>query len=323
MPLLPILPSCRAVVEQSQFVHIDLPAISSFLDSNAHLEIPPLPHGPAPYHYFDNTAATVQWLFVLDTLNHCFWPAEGHPLWKVHSLNETLSGYWALAASLKRAMEEGIPIHQAKTLATMGEETLAHIFRGSGKIPLFNERLENLRQAGKILLDRFQGSFVHVLEEAEGSAVKLVLLVADGFPSFNDTASYHGETVYFFKRAQLLILDLWCTFSGGSWGSFHDLDELTAFADYKLPQVLRHLGIISYEAGLAARIQRLAHIPPGSAEEVEIRAATIWAVELLREELNRRDQKVTSAQLDNWLWHLGQDDMYRSLPYHRTRTIFY
>ncbi|MGD8370496.1 MAG: queuosine salvage family protein, partial [Syntrophobacterales bacterium] len=97
----------------------------------------------------------------------------------------------------------------------------------------------------------------------------------------------------------------------------------TAFADYKLPQVLRHLEIIRYESKLAAQIQRLARILPGSAEEVEIRAATIWAVELLRQELERRGQKVNSAQLDSWLWHLGQNDLYRSLPYHRTRTIFY
>ena len=323
MALLPVLPSCQAVVEQSQFVYIDPTAISYFLDTNAALKIPPLPQGPAPYHYFDSTAVTVQWLLVLDTLNHCFWSEVDSPLWEIHYENEKLSGYWALAASLKRAMEEGIPLLEAKTLATLKRDTLVHIFRGSGKIPLFDERLENLRQVGKVLLDRFQGSFIYALEEARGSAVKLVLLLADEFPSFNDTANYHGKTVYFFKRAQLLVQDLWCTFSGTSWGNFHDLDQLTAFADYKLPQVLRHLEIIRYESKLAAQIQRLARILPGSAEEVEIRAATIWAVELLRQDLERRGQKVNSAQLDSWLWHLGQNDLYRSLPYHRTRTIFY
>jgi hypothetical protein len=153
--------------------------------------------------------------------------------------------------------------------------------------------------------------------------VELVQLLAAEFASFIDTATYHGYKVYFFKRAQLLVHDLWTTFSGDTWGHFIDLEKLTAFADYKLPQVLRHLGIIRYEPELAELIQRLEHIPPGSPEEVEIRAATIWAVELLRQELSRRGQQVTSAQLDCWLWHLGQDDTYRSLPYHRTRTIFY
>ena len=162
-----------------------------------------------------------------------------------------------------------------------------------------------------------------MLEEARGSAVELVSLLVSQFPSFNDIASYFGQTVYFFKRAQLLIQDLWSTFSGEYWGSFKDFWQLTAFADYKLPQVLRHLGIIHYEPTLAERIQNLVQIPPFSEEEVEIRAATIWAVELLRQKLSSRGQEVTSGQIDNWLWNLGQDDTYRSLPYHRTRTIFY
>ncbi len=323
MASLPVLSSCLTVVEQSQFVRIDAAAISHLLNSNSPLEIAVPPQGVAPYHYCDGTGVTAEWIFVLDTVNHCFWPEAGSPLWTVHYGNEALSGYWALAASLKRAMEEKIPIHQAKILSTLDSQALAHIFRGSGKIPLFEERLTNLRKAGQVLMDRFQGSFIHVLEEAGGSAVELVHLLAAEFASFNDTTTYHGNKVYFFKRAQLLVQDLWTTFSGDTWGDFVDLEKLTAFADYKLPQVLRHLGIIRYEPELAELIQRLEHIPSGTPEEVEIRAATIWAVELLRRELGRRGQEVSSAQLDCWLWHLGQDDTYRSLPYHRTRTIFY
>ena len=323
MGLLAVLSSCQAVVEQSQYVHIDTAAISTLLDNGFHLEIPPLPLGPAPYHYFDSTAVTAEWIFALDTINHCFWSDVDSPLWTIYYGGEELSGYWALAASMKRAMEEGISIHQAETLASLDSQTLADIFSGSGKIPLFEERLANLRQAGQVLLDRFQGSFIHVLEEAAASTVELVSLLVSQFPSFNDIASYRGQTVYFFKRAQLLIHDLWSTFSGESWGNFNDLGELTAFADYKLPQVLRHLGIINYEPTLAERIQNLVHIPPSSVEEVEIRAATVWTVELLRKEVSNRGQKVTSAQIDSWLWNLGQDDTYRSLPYHRTRTIFY
>ncbi|UCF01425.1 MAG: queuosine salvage family protein [Deltaproteobacteria bacterium] len=323
MGLLSVLSSCLAVVEQSQFVQIDAAAISHLLNSNLPREIAVSPQGPALYHYYDGTGVTAEWIFVLDTVNHCFWPEAGSPLWTVHYGNEALSGYWALAVSLKRAMEERIPITQAETLATLDSQTLAHIFRGSGKIPLFQQRLTNLREAGQVLMDRFQGSFMHVLEEAGGSAVELVHLLAAEFASFNDSTTYHGNRVYFFKRAQLLVQDLWTTFSGDTWGDFVDLEKLTAFADYKLPQVLRHLGIIRYEIELAELIQRLEHIPPGSPEEVEIRAATIWAVELLRQELGKRGQEVTSAQLDCWLWHLGQENTYRFLPYHRTRTIFY
>lgn len=323
MSLLSVLSSCLEVVEHSKHVHIDTEAISDLLADSSHLEISPLALGPAPYHFFDSTGATAEWLFLVDTVNHCFWPDVDSALWTVHYNDEALSGYWALAASLKRAMEEGFPIHRATTLADLDSETLAHIFRGRGQIPLFAERLQNLRQAGQVLLDRFQGSFIHLLEEAAGSAIVLIDLLAEEFPSFNDTATYGGKKVYFYKRAQLLVHDLYTTFSGQSWGNFRDLDHLTCFADYKLPQVLRHLGILHYKPKLADLIQNLVHIPAGSPEEVEIRATTIWAVELLRQELTSQGFRVNSPQLDTWLWHLGQEDAYRALPYHRTRTIFY
>jgi hypothetical protein len=245
------------------------------------------------------------------------------PRWEVTYRNEILSGYWALAASLKRAMEQGLAIHRAETLASLDAPTLALIFRGGGTIPLFHERLDNLREAGRILIERFQRSFLHVLEEARGSALGLVFLLAKNFPSFNDIALYQGGTIHFYKRAQLLALDLWSTFGGTSWGRFADLHELTAFADYKLPQVLRHLGIISYTSELAERIDSLTPLSAGSPEEVEIRAATVWSVEWLGRTLLERGINATSAQLDNWLWNLGQQEPYRKKPYHRTRTVFY
>ena len=323
MSVLPVLSSCRSVVERSRFVHVDPLTVSRFLDSRPHLLIPPLHVGPAPYHYFDGTGITAEWLFVVDTINHCFWPDIGSPRWEVSYREELLSGYWALAASLKRAMEEGIAVHRAETLATLDGEILASIFRGRGTIPLFRERLENLREAGRILLERFQGSFLHLLEESGYSAVELVQLLATTFPSFRDIALYQGEAVHFYKRAQLLVMDLWCTFGAASWGRFADIAALTAFADYKLPQVLRHLGILSYAPDLAERIDSLIPVPAGSPEEVEIRAATIWGVEWLRQALIARGDPAISAQLDNWLWTLGQEDTYRQKPYHRTRTIYY
>ena len=323
MSLLSVLPSCLAVVHQSTYVQINHLAIANLLADNSHLTISPITFGPAPYHFYDSTSATAEWLFLLNTVNHCFWPDVGSPPWTVEYNNEALSGYWALAASFKRAMEEGLNIHRATTLAELDTPTLAHIFRGSGRIPLLEERVKNLRQAGCVLLDRFQGSFIHLLEEAAGSATKLVDLLVKEFSSFNDTANYETKKVYFYKRAQLLVHDLWCTFSGRSWGNFIDLENLTAFADYKLPQVLRHLAILQYQPKLAELIQNRVQLPAGSVEEVEIRAATVWAVELLRQKLTNHDLRVNSPQLDNWLWYLGQEDVYRALPYHRTRTIFY
>lgn len=127
----------------------------------------------------------------------------------------------------------------------------------------------------------------------------------------------------FLERAQIFASDLSSAFGGQKWGEYHDMDRLTAFADYKLPQVLRELGIISYHPELAARIDALEYLQAGTGEEVEIRAMTVWAVEELRRSFQEGGRKVTSPRVDNWLWQLGQMDAFRKRPYHRCRTIFY
>jgi hypothetical protein len=60
------------------------------------------------------------------------------------------------------------------------------------------------------------------------------------------------------------------------------------FADYVVPAVLRHWGILEYSSALAASVDGQSEIAAGSEEEVEIRACTITAVEQLRETLCNR-----------------------------------
>ena len=94
---------------------------------------------------------------------------------------------------------------------------------------------------------------------------------------------------------------------------------LTIFADYKLPQVLRHYGVLAYSPALA---NNATLIPPGDPREVEIRAATIIACERLRAVLAQAGINTLATQID---WnHLGQAAKKEAMrPYHRTRTIFY
>jgi hypothetical protein len=106
-------------------------------------------------------------------------------------------------------------------------------------------------------------------------------------------------------------------------GGFDDLDALTAFADYKVPQVLRRLGVIVYDAELAGMIDRYEVIPAGSEREIEIRAATIWGCELLRRALHARGRPLRAFEVDWALWLAGQSLPSDTRPYHRTVTIFY
>ncbi len=180
-----------------------------------------------------------------------------------------------------------------------------------------------MHEVGRVLLERYDGQFAHAVKQAEGSAVKLTLLLAQDFSSFRDVARYRGREVRFFKRAQICVADLHGAFSGGHWGTFSDLDKLTIFADYKLPQVLRHYGLLEYQHSLAERVDKQELLAAGGEAEVELRAATIWACELLRREMSDvAGSIITAVEIDQLLWYLGQSasDM---RPYHRTRTIYY
>ena len=322
MPDFQVLASIERVVSQSRsaFFHPDRigAAISEWGDS-----LGPSPSWEHPCHFFDGTQESVRWIFALDVLNHCFWPDQGEPVWTVIHNGESYSGYWGLAASLKRAQEQGFPITDPHFLSSISASDLTEIFSGRGRIPMFEDRLKNLQEAGSIILSQLGGDVMSLLYASSGSAVRLVSTIVSHFPSFRDETVYRTGKVYFWKRAQLFASDVFSAFGGQKWGKCHDMERLTAFADYKLPQVLRELGIISYHPELAAGIDALEYLQEGSEEEVEIRAMTVWAVEELKWGFRERGRTLTSPQVDNWLWQLGQLDAFRKRPYHRCRTIFY
>jgi hypothetical protein len=57
------------------------------------------------------------------------------------------------------------------------------------------------------------------------------------------------------------------------------------FADYRVPQTLHHWGVLKYSKDLEEVIINKKEIPHGGEYEVEIRAATVVAVERLRKNL--------------------------------------
>lgn len=321
-----ILNSTRTVVQQGEHVWINPEYVEQlseqWLLEDANNTSTHLPLWDNRYHFHDRTERTVNWLLVLDALNFCFWSEKGQPRWSIEYHGEILNGYWAEAAALKRAVEEGIPLWDATYLSTMSSETVAHIFRGRGIIPLLEQRVSHAREVGHVLLERYGGQFIHAIEQAECSAIKLVNLLIRDFPSFYDIATYHTQPVKFLKRAQICVADLYNAFGGQEWGTFVDLEQLTIFADYKLPQVLRHYHVLEYDSILAQRVDNQELLPAESQEEVEIRAATIWACEFLRRKMQQHGYAMTAAEIDQRLWLMGQEAT-EMRPYHRTRTIYY
>lgn len=137
---LPVLPSIAQVVARSRRVVFHPERVAGAVAEWGHL-LPQRSSRQHGCHYFDGGRETVRWIFVLDVLNHCFWPEPGEPAWAVAYRGEFYSGYWGLAASLKRAMENAIPVTDAAYLARLRAGDLNEIFAGSGQIPLFAARL--------------------------------------------------------------------------------------------------------------------------------------------------------------------------------------
>ena len=213
---------------------------------------------------------------------------------------------------------------------------LAHVFRSATAepIPLLEERISILREAGKILCRDFESSPATLIKQADHSASLLVILLVQHFPNFQDEATFQTRQVHLYKRAQIMVADLWACFNGVSYGEFWDIGSLTMFADYHIPQMLQSLNCLWYSPRLESRIARLEMLEPGETAEVEIRGCSIWCVELLRRQIEsmypESKARLNAVLIDFFLYDTckemearGEIDDEKILPHHRTRSIYY
>lgn len=320
---LEVLSTCRFVISRAEDVFINEAAVSDVASEFVKNKITPPPWN-REFHFYDGTEKTLNYIIVLDALNFSFFSHPGKPRWTINYNGKKYNGYWALALALKKAFFVGeFPLWDAEFLSDIKRDVLRKVLAGEEEIPMFEERLANLQEIGQVLLTDYNGKFSTMVEESEGDAVKLVSSVVRKFSSFRDEADYCGEKIYFYKRAQILVSDLAGVFFNEGWGRFRNKDKLTAFADYKIPQVLRAKGILKYSEELSEIVDNRRFIDAGSNYEIEIRASTIWGVELIKTEMKCLGKSFTSAEIDWMLWQMGQGDIENMKPYHLTRTIYY
>ncbi len=172
-----------------------------------------------------------------------------------------------------------------------------------------------LNDLGAFLADH-GGTAKSVLERSGDSAESLAADLIS-MPFYADTERHGAETVAFYKRAQITPADL---AREGLW-RFKDLHRLTAFADNLVPHVLRLDGAIDVDPDVVASIERGERLEPGSAAEVELRAAAVVAVEELVALIDRPN--VWAMHVDEWLWNRGGSQHYKSVRRPRSRSVFY
>jgi hypothetical protein len=172
----------------------------------------------------------------------------------------------------------------------------------------------SLRDLGAHVEAEHGGRFLSLAEAACGSAVTLARHLG-AWDCFADTSVYDGLSIPFLKRAQIAAADL----ARAGVTQFRDLDQLTMFADNLVPHVLRLDGILHFDPALVRRIEAEELIENGSPEEVEIRACTLHAVELIVAAHGR----TCAAEVDQFLWQRGQEPRYKARPRHRSRCTAY
>jgi hypothetical protein len=308
------------VVEAASDVSIDLDRLAEHAGWMAYEELPP-PAFILPFPLELDRDGVVDFVLTATCVNFAFTDFATRERWEIVHDGRVLADADGMHFCLQRALAEGVPVTDGAWLAEVGEDDLRRIFRGgNAELQLLDKRARIWRDVGATLVERYDRRFSNVFRSADSCTGFLDVLTRD-FPRFDDVATYAGETVRFWKLAQLSVWILQATLPGGT--GFEDLDRLTAFADYIVPAALRVLGITSYSDELEAAIREGRLIEAGSPWEVEIRAHTIYACEELTRRVNELrppELRTIVPQVDARLWVPFHRTHY---PHHLTRTIYY
>jgi len=316
----PVRISTLHVVKKSREVKINRERIKEIAKKWAKTGLK-VPRWPRQYHLITkDKQRMLDYLVVLDSLNFCYW-ANGPKRWQIEYNGKKYNGYFGWSLTLKKFFEENPKKANLEYFSKISFRDFKKILQGGKNLLFLKKRWQILKAVSQTILKKY-GSSLKFIESAGRKLSVLTPKIVKELPFFNDVSRYQGKKVYFLKRAQILGSEIWGAFSGKGIGYFKDLDYLTCFPDYKIPQALNNFGILEYSKSLERKIKNRDTIPVGSSREVEIRACTVWAVEYLKEELGRLGRKISAVEVDWILWNKTKE-MQMKKPYHLTKTIFY
>lgn len=197
-------------------------------------------------------------------------------------------------------------------------EQFLDILKGNVEIPLIKERLKIVKEISVIVNEKMNGNFYQYIKNITNDN-DLFSVIINYFPSFKDERIYNGHRIYFYKLAQLLTSEI-----------LHireikeeikvDCSHLVGCADYKIPQVLRALGILSYDDELSNIIDNNKEIEENSEYETEIRANMIFVICKIGKLLNN---KYDYIDINDYLYMQKNNKKLFLQPYHLTRNTNY
>ncbi len=311
--------SCARVADLAKSVRINREVMKRYA-AELPIETALAPVMDRDNHFCDDPETMLVYFLVLDCINFgsgWFNSLEIEP--------ECENGYFTIASRLKDDFRQR-GCYSAEFLQQIDAKECCHIFRQSPANPPAMELMHlfaaALNAMGDLLIRDFAGNCRQLITAANGSAAAMAEILLQ-MPFYRDIFQYEGQDVYILKRAQITASDLHIAFSGESYGHFNDIGDLTIFADNLVPHVLKVDGILTLSSELELAINSGRPLRSGSYEEIELRACSIHAVELLREHFSTIGIKVSSQGLDYLLWNRGLAEKYQEKPTHITRCCYY
>lgn len=299
------------VVNNSKFVTINREQIDKFVDV---MKINDYHSWYEEYNLNLEEKERIILAFLLESINYCAWQ---RPKYQTIYHGDIHKGIQAIFSSYIKKVEKDKNFLDINNLTKLSYSEFRNIFDKNLSIPY--KRYETFMNTVNIINKKGE-KFYNELFLLK-TDLDLVNYITEEFESFKDISIYQNKVIHFYKRATLLVTDLFYL-SNKVKNKIKNLDHLFGCADYGVPRVLRDYGILEYQEDLANQIDNNFEIKHDSEMEIEIRANMLIAVEIIKNKLQEKGIRVSSPVLDSNLWYMGTQ--YKSeKPYHKTITIFY
>lgn len=306
-----ILEENKNICDNLKYVTINYKAIEKFVEEeNNYYSSHYLTNNP--YGIMDlDIDQIINFLLMYDSINYSFWADKK---FEIEVDNEKIDGSYALLYLLLNKFKEDC----FDKINGLSEEQLKEMFKSENEMPLLEERIKTLKSMSNIVINKFNGNFYEAIKNINND-IELFDFIINNFENFIDERTYNGKKIGYYKLAQLLVSDILMI---RKYKENIDVDysHILGCADYKIPQVMRNLGILEYNSELSNIVDNKVEILENSIYEIEIRSCTLIVINYIYELL---DKKVDRIDINNYIWNKGQVKSIKDLPYHRTRTVNY
>lgn len=306
-----IIKSCKYVTNNSKSVKINETNLDKFIGKIKKIETE---HWLAfsPYNLLDlPTETIINFLLVYEAIDFSFW---GNPKWTIDTDNGKEDGSIALLYAILKYVKE----RNTTDFSNITKDEFKEILKGNIEIPLFEERYNIIRNVSDIVNEKMNGNFYTFIKGITLD-IELFEIIVKYFPNFKDERTYNNKKIYFYKLAQLLTSDI-LHIRELKENIKVDYSNLVGCSDYKIPQVMRGLGILEYSDNLSNIIDNKKEIEVNSEYEIEIRANMLVAIDLIKKKL---ENKVCAIDINDYIWSQGRNKNIELKPYHLTRNTNY